>query len=71
MSCDPDGPHDEHEKRIMCFQAAELLYLHASKKGNPIGDLNLGYVYSYDRCEGRYWNRSLADDTPVTLGLWG
>ena len=56
MSCDPV---DEHEKRIMCFQAAELLYLHASRKGHPIGDLNLGYVYSYDRCEGEYWNRGV------------
>ncbi|MBP3894662.1 MAG: sel1 repeat family protein [Atopobiaceae bacterium] len=63
MSCDP---MTEHERRIMCFQAAELLYLHASRKGNPIGDLNLGYVYSYDRCEGRYWNRGAASDAPVT-----
>lgn len=46
---------DEHEKRVMCFQAAELLYLHASSKGNAVADLCLGYVYSYDRCEGRYW----------------
>ena len=52
MSCDPDT---EHEKRVLCFRAAELLYLHASSKGNPVADLNLGYVYSYDRCEGSYW----------------
>lgn len=52
MECDREA---EHEKRIMCFQAAELLYLHASNKGNLVADLNLGYVYSYDRCEGRYW----------------
>ncbi len=55
MSCDTDGPHDEHEKRVMCFQAAELLYLHASEAGNTIADLNLGYVYSYNRCEGKFW----------------
>ena len=46
MSCVDD---DEHEKRVMCFQAAELLYLHAAAKGNPIADLCLGYVYAYDR----------------------
>lgn len=48
MSCDPDGPHNEHEKRQMCFEAAELLYLHAASTGNPYAHLNLGYVYSYD-----------------------
>ena len=55
MSCSRDD-EDEHAKRILCFQAAELLYLHASYKGNPVADLNLGYVYSYDRCEGHYWD---------------
>lgn len=53
MSCNYG---DEHERRVMCFQAAELLYLHASAKGNRYADLCLGYVYSYDRCEGRYWH---------------
>ena len=56
MSCDSDA---EHEKRIMCFEAAELLYLHASRQGNPVADLNLGYVYSYDRCEGHYLGGTL------------
>ena len=64
MACDPEG---EHEKRVMCFQAAELLYLHASKKGSAVADLNLGYVYSYDRCEGRYWESDLATDTEITV----
>ena len=54
MSCVAD---DEHEKRVMCFQAAELLYLHAAAKGNPIADLCLGYVYAYDRCEDKYWEK--------------
>lgn len=45
-----------HQKRILCFQACELLYLHASAKGNHVADLNLGYLYSYDRCEGKYWD---------------
>lgn len=45
---------DERETRIECFQAAEILYLHAAAKGNATAYANLGYVYSYDRCEGRY-----------------
>ena len=47
-------PHD-HDMRIECFQAAELLYRHAAGRGNTVAYLCLGYVYSYDRCEGRYW----------------
>ena len=53
MSCDPDGPNNEHQKRRLCFEAAELLYLHAASKGNPYGHLNLGHIYSEDRCEGQ------------------
>ena len=45
----------DHQTRIDCFRTAELLYLHAAEKGNPIAYLNLGYVYSYDRCEGNYY----------------
>lgn len=60
MSCGLEG--DEHERRVLCFQAAELLYLHASAKGNPYADLCLGYVYSYDRCEGRYWDAAGGGD---------
>jgi TPR repeat protein len=45
----------DHEKRVDCFRAAELLYRHAAGRGNAIANLCLGYVYSYDRCEGRYW----------------
>ena len=52
MACDSEA---EHERRVQCFQAAELLYLHAAALGNPYAQLNRGYVYSYDRCEGRYW----------------
>ena len=42
-------------KRIDCFRAAELLYRHAAGMGNHVADLCLGYVYSYDRCAGAYW----------------
>ena len=45
----------DRDTRIECFQAAELLYLHAGERGNPIAWQNLGYVYSYDRCEGAYF----------------
>ena len=46
----------DRETRIDCFSAAELLYLHAAEKGNAIAWSNLGYVYSYDRCEGEYYD---------------
>jgi len=48
----------DREKRIDCFRAAEVFYRHAAGRGNAIAYLNLGYVYSYDRCEGRYWRDS-------------
>lgn len=47
----------DHKARIDCFRAAELLYLHAAERGNPYAWQNLGYVYSYDRCEGRYYDQ--------------
>lgn len=52
-----------HEKRIECFQAAELLYRHAAGRGNAVASLCLGYVYSYDRCEGRYWRDPMTLET--------
>lgn len=45
----------DRQKRIDCFRAAELLYRHAAGRGNAVANLCLGYVYSYDRCEGDYW----------------
>ena len=51
----------EREERIRLFQAAEQLYLQAAERGNAVANLCLGYVYSYDRCEGRYW-RAEGDD---------
>ena len=53
----------DHEKRVECFQAAELLYRHAAGRGNAQAYLSLGYVYSYDRCEGRYWQGLAAAET--------
>lgn len=49
----------EHEVRVDCFKAAEVLYLHAAKRGNVIAFVNLGYVYSYDRCENDYWEQKV------------
>lgn len=43
-----------HQDRIDLFRCAELLYLWAAHRGNPFAHLSLGYVYSYDRCEGQY-----------------
>ncbi len=45
----------DHGKRVDCFRAAEVLYRHSAGRGNAVANLCLGYVYSYDRCEGRYW----------------
>lgn len=45
----------DHDRRIDCFRAAEVFYRHSAGRGNAVANLCLGYVYSYDRCEGRYW----------------
>jgi len=57
MSCEGD---ELRARRIGCFQAAELLYLHAAEAGNPLAHLRLGRVYAYDRCEGGYWDRLMS-----------
>ena len=57
MSC--TDPAD-HGRRVDCFRAAEVLYRHSAGRGNAVANLCLGYVYSYDRCEGRYWVGSAA-----------
>lgn len=44
----------EHEARIECFQNAERCYLIAASSGNVTAHTCLGYIYRYDRCEGRY-----------------
>ena len=46
---------EDHDRRIDCFRAAEVFYRHSAGRGNAVANLCLGYVYSYDRCEGRYW----------------
>lgn len=46
---------EDRHARVECFQAAEILYLHAAAKGNVDAYVDLGYIYSYDRCEGHYF----------------
>lgn len=45
----------DRDKRVDCFRAAEVFYRHSAGRGNAVASLNLGYVYSCDRCEGHYW----------------
>lgn len=51
-----------HGRRISCFQAAELLCLHATAAGNPFAHLLLGRMYEHDLCEGGYWDRAMSWD---------
>lgn len=54
-------------KRIDCFRAAELLFLHAVARGDLKSHVGLGQIYAHDRCEGHYFdalnNNLLADLT--------
>ena len=58
----------DHDMRADCFRAAEILYRHAAGKGNAVANLCLGYVYSYDRCEGKYWPGPSEAQTDAGLG---
>ena len=42
------------DDRIGCFRAAEALGLWAASKGVVQAYVNLGYIYCYDYCQGRY-----------------
>ena len=46
---------DDYEERVAMFQAAEYLYRIGQEKGNLWGFVDAGYIYYYDRCEGRYY----------------
>ena len=41
--------------RSECFQAAELLFLHAASRGCMKAYVKLGILYADDLCEGVYW----------------
>lgn len=60
-----------HRLRIEAFQAAEVLYRWSAAAGNVQAVVNLGYIYSYDRCEGLYWDRVLrALEGDAAAGAW-
>lgn len=41
--------------RIECFKAAEILYLHALRRGSRQAAARLKMIYDNDLCEGNYW----------------
>lgn len=41
-------------ERLQCFQAAELLYMHAMRRGNLQACTRLGVLYRFDMCRGSY-----------------
>lgn len=40
---------------VDCFTAAEILYMHALRRGNRCAVSRLKYIYDRDLCQGRYW----------------
>ena len=42
-------------KRIDCFRASELLFLHATSRGDVRAHTGLGMIYAHDRAEGHYF----------------
>lgn len=47
------------QERIACFKAAEILYLHAVRRGNRTAASRLRRIYSEDLCKGDYWKTHL------------
>ncbi|WP_165252240.1 hypothetical protein [Adlercreutzia sp. ZJ304] len=52
--------HFGQDCSIACFQAAELLYMHACNKGNVEAYTRLGVLYKFDMCKGNYWKDTLS-----------
>lgn len=46
----------DKEKRLDCFRKSELLHRHAVNLGEWESYIGLGYIYSYNRCEGEYYS---------------
>ncbi len=42
-------------ERLECFKAAEILYLHALRRGSRIAVARLRQLYEDDLCRGQYW----------------
>ena len=59
---------EDLELRRDCFRAAEILYLHAAKRGSVEASLKLACIYEADLCEGRYWNWSADAQQPCRMG---
>lgn len=53
------GASDARAMRVECFRAAEVLLLHAARRGNDEACLRLAHMYQHDLCEGRYWKGAL------------
>ena len=64
-----------HGERVECFKAAEILYLHAVRRGNREAASRLRRIYADDLCEGDYWKTHLeerakhAEAAPVSARL--
>lgn len=56
-----DGARREADRRIACWQAAEILYLHAAARGHAGACLCLAELYEADRCAGAYWRGALEE----------
>lgn len=48
------------ESAVECFQAAEILYLHACERGSVEAHTRLGVLYRSDMCKGRYWKYAIS-----------
>jgi TPR repeat protein len=59
------NPSNHEDVQQACFEEAEMLYLHSAGYGNPLAFLNLGYLYSYDRCRGYYLQDYGYNGTPA------
>lgn len=51
----------EGRGRVECFKAAEILYLHAVRRGNREAAARLRRIYRDDLCEGDYWKTRLEE----------
>lgn len=47
--------HMARGERVECFRAAEILYLHAVRRGSRQAVARLKAIYDHDLCEGSYW----------------
>lgn len=61
---------ERRQERIDSFRAAEILFRHAAGRGCAWAWLCLGYLYAYDRAEGKYF-RSAFDWSPQSDTAWG